>query len=76
MYKSIGDSENGLKYFKKLAEVDEEMLKLRTITLLHKTPRKLELQPELVKENNKVRLVVFEESSEGNYTNNIIARNN
>lgn len=43
MYKSIGDHENGLKYFKNLAEVDEEMLKLRTITLLHKTPRKLEL---------------------------------
>jgi len=43
VYKTTGDIEKGLKFYNDYSKVDEEFLKLREITLLHKKPRRLEL---------------------------------
>ncbi len=54
IYKSLGDIASAETFFKHYSQVDEEMLKIRTITLMHKVPRRLELQVRHRKLNNPI----------------------
>ncbi|CAD8051708.1 unnamed protein product [Paramecium sonneborni] len=65
VFKSIADGENGMKFFNKFTQVDQQFLQLRDIVLAHKQPRKIELQPDVKLNNGSVELVVFPESHEG-----------
>ncbi len=46
--KSLGDFETARDWFNSYATVDEEMLKIKELVDLHKRPRRIELQPNLV----------------------------
>jgi len=48
VYKSIGDYDTAEKFFNHYSEVDETMLRVRKIVMDNKTPRPLELQPNLM----------------------------
>ena len=50
VYNSIGDFEAAEKFFNHYSQVDEEMLKVRAIVIANKKPRRLELQPNLLKQ--------------------------
>lgn len=53
--KSLGDYTTAEPWFNHYAEVDEEMLKIRDLVLLHQLPRRLELQPNIfLKEDGSV----------------------
>jgi dipeptidyl-peptidase-3 len=49
VYKSLGDVENGAKFYNSYSEVPEDMAKLREIVMARKEPRKLLIQPNLHK---------------------------
>lgn len=65
--KSIGDVENGLKFFENAVKVDENMLKFRDIVLKHQLPRRVELMDdmELGENDSSVKYVSFEKSFAG-----------
>lgn len=71
--KSIGDVENGLKFFENAASVDEKMLKFRDIVLKHQLPRRVELMDDMeIGENQKeVNYISFDPSFEGLITSHI-----
>jgi dipeptidyl-peptidase-3 len=47
VYKSMGDFEAGKAHFEQYSKVDEELLRIRSIVLAWKLPRRIELQPNL-----------------------------
>lgn len=49
VYKSLGDFETAEKFFQHYSEVDEEMLKVREIVMANRVPRRLELQPNILR---------------------------
>ena len=61
----MGDYESAKKFFDHYSEVDEEMLKVREIVLINKLPRRLELQPNLFLEENKIVYKDYEANFEG-----------
>eukprot|EP01022_Parablepharisma_sp_SALTPOND_P017709 TRINITY_DN287_c0_g1_i1.p1 TRINITY_DN287_c0_g1~~TRINITY_DN287_c0_g1_i1.p1 ORF type:complete len:741 (+),score=95.70 TRINITY_DN287_c0_g1_i1:8973-11195(+) len=64
--KSLGDFKRAKEFFGHYSEVDEEMLKIRNIVLMHKVPRRLELQGNLkVQENGEIKYVGYGKSFEG-----------
>jgi len=65
VYKSIGDFETAEKFFSNYSQVDETMMKVRTIVINRRTPRRLELQPNVVIEGDKVRYINYEASHRG-----------
>lgn len=46
--KSLGDYDTAHPWFTHYSTVDEEMLKIRDLVILHQLPRRLELQPNLL----------------------------
>jgi dipeptidyl-peptidase-3 len=66
VYKSLGDVENGAKFYNSYSEVPEEMAKLREIVMARKEPRKLLIQPHMCKnDDGTVQLKRFPCSLEG-----------
>lgn len=66
VYKSIGDFETAEKFFNHYSQVDETMLKVREIVIANKVPRRLELQPNLIKEGDSLPAYRgYDESFEG-----------
>jgi dipeptidyl-peptidase-3 len=49
VYKSIGDFDVAEKFFQHYSEVDEEMLKVREIVMANRVPRRIELQPNILR---------------------------
>ncbi len=69
-YKSMGDYETAEKFFNHYSQVDETMLRVRKIIIENKSPRRLELQPnlKLVSGENgsqKVEYVGYSSTHEG-----------
>jgi len=54
VYKSIGDFETAEKFFDSYSQVNEKMLKVRQIVIDRRNPRRLELQPNLFMDGEKV----------------------
>jgi dipeptidyl-peptidase III len=54
VYKSIGDFETAEKFFNGYSLVNETMMKVRKIVIERKSPRRLELQPNLALVHDKV----------------------
>ena len=54
VYKSIGDFETAEKFFDSYSQVNEKMLKVRQIVIDRRNPRRLELQPNLFRDGEKV----------------------
>lgn len=67
IYKSMGDFAAAEKFFNHYSEVDDEMIKVRSIVLAHKLPRRLELQPNLFHDSaaNKVEYKDYPDTFEG-----------
>lgn len=70
VYKSMGDYDEGKKFFDHYSQVDETMLKVREIVVARKKPRRLELQPNLVlaidrSDTQKVLYKPYPETHEG-----------
>ena len=66
VYKSLGDAENGTKFYNGYSEVPKEMTQLREIVMARKEPRKLLIQPHMeMFEDGKVSLKTFPSTPEG-----------
>lgn len=66
IYKCMGDYDTAKDFFSHYTKVDEEMMKIRDIVIANKLPRRLELQPNLVKrENGDIEYVAYDSSFEG-----------
>ena len=66
VFRSLGDVTRGKELFQYYSKVDEEMLKIRSISLLHKVPRRLELQGNLVIQSNEdIKYIGYDKSLEG-----------
>ena len=63
--KSIGDYESAEIFFNKFSQVDDEMLKVREIVVANKQPRRMELQPNLLMQNEMPEYKDYEESFSG-----------
>lgn len=61
----MGDFSTAEKWFNHYAEVDETMLRCRDIVIANKLPRRLELQPNLVMEENKPVYRGYSENIQG-----------
>ncbi|KAM3144829.1 hypothetical protein pb186bvf_003138 [Paramecium bursaria] len=72
VYKAIADGVGGIEFFNKYTQVDDQFLKLRTIVINHKQPRKVELQPDVQLVDGKPELVVFPETYEGVIQSHIV----
>ena len=61
VYKSLGDAENGTKFYNEYSEVPEEMAKLREIVMARKEPRKILIQPHMKKDpsDGTIKLQTF-----------------
>lgn len=65
-YKCLGDYETAKEFFTHYTQVDEEMLKIRDIVIANKLPRRLELQPNLFKQDDgQIVYKDYSESFEG-----------
>lgn len=65
MYKSISDFDTAEKFFEHYSKVSEEDIKIRDVVLARKKPRRLEQQPNLLKEGDSYVYKDYEESYEG-----------
>jgi len=66
IYKSLGEVEEGTKFFEGYTKVNEDFLRYRTIVLENKTPDWVELQHDFKRtDDGNVEYVKFEESFEG-----------
>ena len=65
-YKCLGDYETAKEFFAHYTQVDDEMLKIRDIVIANKLPRRLELQPNLFKQDDgQIVYKDYPESFEG-----------
>eukprot|EP00830_Metopus_es_P016334 TRINITY_DN501_c0_g1_i1.p1 TRINITY_DN501_c0_g1~~TRINITY_DN501_c0_g1_i1.p1 ORF type:complete len:713 (+),score=157.24 TRINITY_DN501_c0_g1_i1:43-2181(+) len=66
IYKAIGDLEGAKKFFEHYSVVDDNLLKIRAITMQHKMPRRLEVQGNLyLKKTDEVTYIGYDKSFEG-----------
>jgi dipeptidyl-peptidase-3 len=65
VFKSLGDVENGSKFYNEYSHVPAEMAKLREIVMARKEPRKLLIQPHMYKDGDAIKIQPFPSTVEG-----------
>lgn len=64
VYKSIGDYQEAEKFFLHYSRVDEEMLKVREIVMANIVPRRLELQPNILRSTKEGKTTYAEKEGD------------